>query len=195
MITTSIITSAWTAQLKLLCELLITFSLLSTPTTPNMAIRFTTLFLIRCTTTSSISRLISTSPVFENTLVKHIVEPKEIKYKWNNLTRSTMHLVRKEITNEDEGKMNWSHNGQKQVVIANKDAPNKYGEPKGYKIMPSRGGSGFVTHQYYVLKRKDSELRASNAWNDYDTEHPMVDFSKYLMEKTSSRRTLSCTST
>lgn len=41
----------------------------------------------------------------ENTLVKHIVEPKEIKYKWNNLTRSTMHLVRKEITNEDEGKM------------------------------------------------------------------------------------------
>ncbi|KIR28237.1 hypothetical protein I309_02887 [Cryptococcus deuterogattii LA55] len=106
----------------------------------------------------------------------HIVEPKEIKYKWNNLTRSTMHLVRKEITNEDEGKMNWSHNGQKQVVIANKDAPNKYGEPKGYKIMPSRGGSGFVTHQYYVLKRKDSELRASNAWNDYDTEHPMQIF-------------------
>lgn len=37
--------------------------------------------------------------------MKHIVEPKEIKYKWNNLTRSTMHLVRKEITNEDEGKM------------------------------------------------------------------------------------------
>lgn len=100
-----------------------------------------------------------------------------------------MHLVRKEIINEDEGKMNWSHNGQEQVVIVNKDAPNKYGEPKGYKIMPSRGGSGmhltitnssnlfnsqgFATLQYYVLKRKDSELRVSNAWNDYDTEHPM----------------------
>ncbi|WVO21364.1 uncharacterized protein IAS62_002672 [Cryptococcus decagattii] len=93
-------------------------------------------------------------------------------------------------------KMNWSHNGQEQVVIVNKVAPNKYGEPKSYKIMPSRGGSGmhltitnssnlfnsqgFVTHQYYVLKRKDTELRVSNAWNDYDTEHPMIDFSKYF---------------
>lgn len=73
---------------------------------------------------------------------------------------------------------------------------------------------GFATLQYYVLKRKDSELRVSNAWNDYDTEHPMVSIgfpvtrksgskvrsvrstlANILMEKTSSRRTLSCTST
>lgn len=70
-----------------------------------------------------------------------------------------MHLVRKEITNEDQNgtstlrpvshwianktsSKNWSHNGQEQVVIVNKVAPNKYGEPKSYKIMPSRGGSG-----------------------------------------------------
>nr|KIR88896.1 hypothetical protein I308_00977 [Cryptococcus tetragattii IND107] len=96
----------------------------------------------------------------ENTLVKHIVEPKEIKYKWNNLTRSTMHLVRKEITNEDEGKMNWSHNGQEQVVIVNKDAPNKYGEPKGYKIMPSRGGSGMHL----------TIINSSNLFNSQDIE-------------------------
>lgn len=74
---------------------------------------------------------------------------------------------------------------------------------------------GFATHQYYVLKRKDSELRASNAWNDYDTQHPMVCLwvlsvmwnsgtklrharsilANILTEKTSSRRTLLCTST
>ncbi|ODO11062.1 hypothetical protein I350_01664 [Cryptococcus amylolentus CBS 6273] len=132
----------------------------------------------------------------ENTLVKHVIEPKDIKYKWNNETRSTMHLVRKEITNEDDGKMNWSANAQEQVVVVNKNATNKYGEPRGYKMMPSRGGAGmhltitnssnllnsqgFATHQYYVCKRKDSELRASNAWNDYDTANPIVDFSKFF---------------
>nr|XP_031863935.1 uncharacterized protein CI109_000579 [Kwoniella shandongensis]KAA5531007.1 hypothetical protein CI109_000579 [Kwoniella shandongensis] len=132
----------------------------------------------------------------ENTLVKHVVEATDVKYKWNNLTRSTMHLVRKEVTSEDQGKMNWSANGQEQVVIVNKDAPNKYGEPRGYKIMPSRGGAGmhltiknssnlinsqgFADHAYYVTKRKDSELRASSAWNDYDTAKPLVDFNKFF---------------
>lgn len=42
---------------------------------------------------------------------------------------------------------------------------------------------GFVTHQYYVLKRKDTELRVSNAWNDYDTEHPMVSIGSPCDEK------------
>ncbi|WVQ79580.1 hypothetical protein IAT38_001680 [Cryptococcus sp. DSM 104549] len=131
-----------------------------------------------------------------NTLQKHVVEAKDIKYKWNNLTRSTMHVVRKEVTNEDEGKMNWSANGQEQVVVVNKDAPNKYGEPRGYKMMPSRGGAGmhltitnssnlinsqgFATHAYYVTKRKDSELRASSAWNDYDTANPLVNFDNFF---------------
>lgn len=41
----------------------------------------------------------------ENILVKYIVESKEIKYKWNNFICFIMYLVRKEIINEDEGKM------------------------------------------------------------------------------------------
>ncbi|WRT68622.1 uncharacterized protein IL334_005600 [Kwoniella shivajii] len=132
----------------------------------------------------------------KNTLVKHVIEPIEKKYKWNNQTRNTMHMVRKEVTSEDEGKMNWSANAQEQVIVVNKDQLNKYGEPRGYKIMPSRGGAGmhltitnssnllnsagFATHAYYVTKQKDSELRASNAWNDYDTARPLVDFDKFF---------------
>lgn len=40
-----------------------------------------------------------------NTMTKHIVEPTTVKYKWNPYECSTMHLVRKDVTNEDEGKM------------------------------------------------------------------------------------------
>nr|XP_018261712.1 uncharacterized protein I303_06153 [Kwoniella dejecticola CBS 10117]OBR83870.1 hypothetical protein I303_06153 [Kwoniella dejecticola CBS 10117] len=131
-----------------------------------------------------------------NTLVKHVIEPIEKSYKWKNGTRNTMHMVRKEVESEDDGKMNWSANAQEQVIIVNKDAPNKFGEPRGYKIMPSRGGAGmhltitnssnllnaagFATHAYYVTKQKDSELRASNAWNDYDTANPLVNFDKFF---------------
>ncbi|WWC71351.1 uncharacterized protein I206_105306 [Kwoniella pini CBS 10737] len=131
-----------------------------------------------------------------NTLVKHVIEPITKEYKWFNGTRNTMHMVRKEVESEDDGKMNWSANSQEQVIVVNKDAPNKYGEPRGYKIMPSRGGAGmhltitnstnllnsagFATHAYYVTKQKDSELRASNAWNDYDTANPLVNFDKFF---------------
>ncbi|KAK6910889.1 hypothetical protein I203_104924 [Kwoniella mangroviensis CBS 8507] len=131
-----------------------------------------------------------------NTLVKHVIEPVEKEYKWRKGVSNTMHMVRKEVANEDEGKMNWSANGQEQVIVVNKDAPNKYGEPRGYKIMPSRGGAGmhltitnssnllnsvgFATHAYYVSKQKDSELKAANAWNDYDTANPLVNFDKFF---------------
>jgi primary-amine oxidase len=40
-----------------------------------------------------------------NTMVKHIFEPIETTYPWSNVTKSTMHLARKEIKSEDEGKM------------------------------------------------------------------------------------------
>lgn len=62
--------------------------------------------------------------------------------------------------------------------------------------MPSRGGAGmhltitnssnllnsqgFATHAYYVTKQKDSEPRASSAWNDYDTANPLVDFNQFF---------------
>jgi primary-amine oxidase len=40
-----------------------------------------------------------------NTLVKHSFVPADIKYKWSNQTKSTMKLERREVTNEDDGKM------------------------------------------------------------------------------------------
>jgi hypothetical protein len=32
----------------------------------------------------------------------HTIEPKTVKYVWDNSTRNTMHLVRSELKNEDK---------------------------------------------------------------------------------------------
>ncbi|ORY29317.1 putative copper amine oxidase [Naematelia encephala] len=130
-----------------------------------------------------------------NTMVKHTVEPITVQYKWNPTPRNTMHLVRTDVLSEDEGKQRWSANAQEQVLVVNKDELNANGEERGYKIMPSRGAGmyltvqnssnlfnsqSFATDAYYVLKRKDTELRASNAWNRNDPERPLVDFATFF---------------
>ncbi|KAJ7078447.1 copper amine oxidase [Mycena belliarum] len=120
----------------------------------------------------------------ENTFVKHKIVPAEIKYPWANKTRSTMRLERARVENEDDAKLSWPRNGAEIFLVENSDKPNKYGEPRGYKIAPSRGGSGmhltiensanllksqaFAKHALYVTKQKDTEARASRANNNYD---------------------------
>lgn len=115
-----------------------------------------------------------------NTMTKHVFEPAQVKYPWSNVTKSTMKLARYDVKNESVSQMvspnyskvlisqNWSPNAQEQVIIANKDVLNKYGEERGYKMMPSRGGGMYTTvqnstnlknsqefakHAYYVTKQ------------------------------------------
>jgi hypothetical protein len=40
-----------------------------------------------------------------NTMVKHEFKAADVDYKWTNVTRSTMKLVRSELSNEDDSKM------------------------------------------------------------------------------------------
>ncbi len=47
-----------------------------------------------------------------------------------------MTLDRSFIASEDDGKLNWDANDDVMYTVVNKDAPNKYGEYKSYKIMP-----------------------------------------------------------
>lgn len=37
-----------------------------------------------------------------------------------------MKLQRSNVTNEDEGKMNWAHNAQEMLVVVNHDEKNKF---------------------------------------------------------------------
>ena len=52
-----------------------------------------------------------------------------------------MTLDRSFITTEDDGKLNWDANDDVMYTVVNKDAPNKYGEYKSYKIMPGESSN------------------------------------------------------
>ncbi|KAJ7320783.1 putative copper amine oxidase [Mycena albidolilacea] len=132
----------------------------------------------------------------ENTFVKHKIAPVEVKYPWANKTRSTMHLERVRIENEDDAKLSWLRNGADMFLVENSDKLNKYGEAKGFKVAPSRGGAGmhltiqdspnllrsqgFAKHALYITKQKDTEVRASHANNDYDPGNPLIDFEQFF---------------
>ncbi|EIM84675.1 copper amine oxidase [Stereum hirsutum FP-91666 SS1] len=131
-----------------------------------------------------------------NTLAKHAVVPVSVEYPWSNGTvRNTMKLERSYVESEDEGKLMWPTNSQAMYVVVNKNETNKYGEPRGYRIMPSLGGGmhltitnstnllnsqSFATHQLYVTKQKDTEPKAAHANNNYDVANPIVEFDKFF---------------
>ncbi|GAA5960930.1 hypothetical protein JCM3765_007545 [Sporobolomyces pararoseus] len=128
-----------------------------------------------------------------NTVGFHKVVADEIKYPWAEKPRKTMKLVRSELKNEDESKLNWEMGSM--VLVYNKDEKNKFGEDRAWRIMPSRGNGihlpfnessnlvdtmGFATHHLYVTKHHDSEFSVAHASNAYDPYHPVVDFGKYF---------------
>ncbi|KAJ7186602.1 copper amine oxidase [Mycena filopes] len=130
-----------------------------------------------------------------NSLVEHKIVPVDVKYPWANNTRSTMQLQRVRIENEDDAKLAWPQNGGGMFLVENSDKPNKYGEPRGYKIAPSRGGAGmyltnirpnllksqgFAKYALSVTKQKDTEVRSAHANNDYDPGHPVIDFDEFF---------------
>ncbi|KAJ3749653.1 copper amine oxidase [Lentinula detonsa] len=131
-----------------------------------------------------------------NSFANHTVAPVTTTYPWSHgMERSTMKLFRSYIDNEDNSKLLWPENAHSMFMIVNKDAPNEFGEPRGYRIMPSKGGGmhatiqnssnlinsmNFATHALYVTKQKDTEPRASNANNDYDPANPVVDFAAFF---------------
>lgn len=116
-------------------------------------------------------------------------------YPWSNgMARNTMKLQRGVIASEDESKLYWGANGATQYKIVNLDAPNKYGEPRGYRIMPSsptihltvKNSSNLVNaarwaeYDLMVTKQKDTEPRAAHPYNSQDVYNPAVDFSKFF---------------
>ncbi|KAJ7314599.1 hypothetical protein DFH08DRAFT_821260 [Mycena albidolilacea] len=90
----------------------------------------------------------------DNTFVKHRIVPAQVKYPWANKTRSTMCLVRERVENEDQAKLFWPQNGADMFLVENSDMLNKYGEPRGYRIAPSRGGAGMhltIENRLYLI--------------------------------------------
>jgi primary-amine oxidase len=78
----------------------------------------------------------------KNTVGMHTIEPKTVKYVWDNSTRNTMHLVRSELKNEDNATLHWPENSHSMFLVYNKEEKNKYGEERAWRMMPHIGGAG-----------------------------------------------------
>jgi primary-amine oxidase len=109
----------------------------------------------------------------KNTLFKTEFVPHSEVYSWSNGEEyNTMKAERSFVTNEDDGKINWSPNAAAAYSVVNQDEPNEFGEFPGFKIAPSLGSVTHLTvqnstmfgklvdwasHHLYVLRRKDTE--------------------------------------
>lgn len=131
----------------------------------------------------------------ENSVQLMTVAPVTKEYPWSGgKTRNTMHVERKFVESEDESRFNWAANGATQVLVVNKEAKNKHGELRGYRVAPA-GGTAHLTvkdstnlanaarwaeYDIQITKQHDHELSAAHPYNSQDVSDPPVDFSSYF---------------
>ncbi|KAK3384889.1 copper amine oxidase [Podospora didyma] len=123
------------------------------------------------------------------------VVPAKKTYPWSQgKTRNTMAIERSIVETEDDGRFDWGANGATQVLVVNEDAKNKFGENRGYRILPYTGtahltvkdssnlvnAARFAEYDIQISKHKDTEPRATHPFNSQDTYDPPVDFSKFF---------------
>ncbi|KAL8952143.1 MAG: hypothetical protein Q9222_001920 [Ikaeria aurantiellina] len=114
-----------------------------------------------------------------NSVVKAALIPTSRVYPWSNgKTINSMEYERSFIASENEGKLNWDSNNAVMYSVVNKDAPNKYGENRGWKIMPD--SVNWATHHLYAVQRKDSEPHSAYPYNGWDPNAPVIDFNKFF---------------
>lgn len=116
--------------------------------------------------------------------------PETRSYPWSKgKVFNTMKLKRSFIENEDEGRFDWSPNSANQIFVVNKDVKNKYGEYRGYRVLPSntahltmkestvlKNAARWSEHDVAVTVCKDTEPRSSHHYNNQDTSYPPVNF-------------------
>ncbi|KAH6664360.1 copper amine oxidase [Plectosphaerella plurivora] len=100
----------------------------------------------------------------------------------------------KEIETEDEGILNPAPNGQTMYTVVHKNALNKWGEARGYRILPGLSNvhlpsmrspfflksAEFAKQAMAITRHHDSEQGASAALNQNVPEAPLVEFWKFL---------------
>lgn len=116
-------------------------------------------------------------------------------YSWSgNKTRNTMTLQRSTVDNEDAGRFNWVVNSATQVRVINMDERNKYGEYRGYHILPSTGtvhltvenssnlvnAAQWAGYDIQVTKQHDHEPHAAHPLNSQGVFNPPVNFDHFF---------------
>ncbi|KAH8434158.1 uncharacterized protein LDX57_011796 [Aspergillus melleus] len=121
------------------------------------------------------------------------VVPVSKSYVWSDRPRSTMMLQRSLIATEDDGRLNWEPNGAKQVHIVNQDAPNRYGEFRGYQILPGHtahltvlnssnlaNAAHWAEYDVQITRQHDWEQRSAYPLNNLDVHDPPIDFDDFF---------------
>jgi primary-amine oxidase len=129
----------------------------------------------------------------KNSVQKVEFVPTSTTYPWSQgKVHNNFKATRSFLTTESS--VDWPSNDAAIYAIVNKDTPNRFGESPGYRIKRSAGVShlvalnstdvqkagAFATHDFFVTKQKDTELRCADAWNQFAPEDPLVDFGPFL---------------
>lgn len=116
-------------------------------------------------------------------------------FPWSNgKARNTMQLQRSIISSENEGRFNWDGNAATQVLVVNTDAPNQWGEYRGYRVLPSSptihltvlnssnlvNAAHWAEYDIQVTKQHDHEPRAAHAYNSQDVHNPPINFASFF---------------
>ena len=126
-----------------------------------------------------------------NTLYRVEVEPTTHHYPFEDKPRRTMSLVHTPVTSE--AGLDWPANSAGIFVVLNNASTNVWGEKRGYKIVPGTGmgtpphlavarstalgkSAGWATHNVWVLRQHDAELRCASEWNAWEIDAPLIDF-------------------
>ena len=131
----------------------------------------------------------------ENTMQLTSFVPIEEKYIWSDVPRNTFKPKREFMECEDNSRLNWGDSTYAtQYRIMNMDKPNKYGEYRGYRLIPTDGAGHFTnikssnlenvihpfTFDLAVTKQKDTEPRCINVLDENDIFNPMVSFDTFF---------------
>lgn len=121
------------------------------------------------------------------------VVPITKSYVWSDEPRNTMMLQRSFVDNEDQSRLNWEPNDVRQVQIVNQDAPNRYGELRGYQIVPEhtahlavQNSSNLVNAAHWaeydvqITRQHDWETRSAHWLNNQDVNNPPINFEHYF---------------
>ncbi|KAK4494552.1 hypothetical protein PRZ48_013908 [Zasmidium cellare] len=128
-----------------------------------------------------------------NTLQLTTNVPVTESYVWSDKPRNTMKLSRRFIESESDSQLNWDTNALTQYTILNTDAVNKFGEYRGYRILPTstahltvqnssnlRNTINWATHDLSITQHHDTEPRSAHPYNNQDIHDPPIDFAKFF---------------
>lgn len=135
----------------------------------------------------------------QNSLLKTSLSQEEVSLPWYDgdewgSTLVLQKMEREYVATENDSRFDYGPNGREGFTIANKDALNSWGHPRGYSIRPGpspvhltvvgskmlENNANWAKHNLAVTRRKDSEPSSSSMWNGQLPGAPTVNYDNFF---------------